>query len=210
MFCILDGLDASGKATQSKRLAEFIDARLISFPTYNTEKSSVVGPVITDHLKGGWMAFKNTDAGGVHSLNLDALVFQCVMSVNKYELAGEIEDVLAAGRSVVCDRYWPSAYAYGGADGLDPAWLRQIHRSLPKPDICFLLDVDYETSLARRPDRRDRYERLGKAFYGKVRSLYRALWLEEASGHTTTRWVVIDGSKSEDDVTTAIMEELAL
>lgn len=184
--------------------------RRIEFPTYATEPAGLVGPIIADHLKEVWSVRRRTEFGGVGlAPNLDALVFQCVMSVNKYELAPEICESLRRG-PVVLDRYWPSAVAFGGADGLNKQWLIDIHKALPQPDYAFLLDVDYATSLARRPDRRDRYERRGEDYYNAVRQNYVGLWNVMGERGGPTKWITLDGRKPMDEVTSDIMRELNL
>ena len=43
--------------------------------------------------------------------------------------------------------------------GLDAAWLADMQKYLPEPDITFLLDIAPETSARRKTTDRDRYER---------------------------------------------------
>lgn len=211
LICI-EGMDASGKHTQATRLSEHLRARLISFPTYDTEQASVVGPTITDHLHGEWEVVKCAEEHlalrlGAADLKLDALVFQCVMSVNKYEMAPLIKIRTDYGEVVVLDRYWQSGYAFGGADGLDAGWLVNIHRALPQPDINILLDIDFATSLARRPERRDRYEKMGEEYFLKVRANYMSLWrMGAAALKLPGRWVVLDGTRPADEITDTIFD----
>lgn len=209
MLIVFEGVDASGKATQSKLLAERLAGLRIEFPTYSTEPEGLSGPLIADHLKEAWEVVTRTREPHLvigKDDKLDAFVFQCLMNTNKYEMAPKIQHELDVGRHVILDRYWPSAYAYGRADDLDPAWLLRVHEMLPKPNICFLLDVDYATSFARRPDRRDRFERKGKDYFDRVAANYRRLWLEISPLSTfwsirTTEWAVVDGRQSQEDVT---------
>ena len=58
--------------------------------------------------------------------------------------------------------------AYGEAFGLDAAWLVDIQRHLPQPDLTVLLDIAPETAVARKQQGRDRYER-DTALLGRVR-----------------------------------------
>lgn len=219
MIICFEGVDACGKETQSKRLAQYLDARRIAFPTYGNEALGVTGPLISEHLKGRWTTIATLPhPAPVDDPILDAHIFQCLQTINRYEMAPVIQALVETGCHVVLDRYWQSAYAFGHADGLDPAWLIRINALLPQPDIAFLLDIDFETSIARRPDHRDRYEKMGKDFYWKVRHNYHSLWRGAAdkewpvmppSTHKT-RWVILDGTKSPDEVFTSILKELSL
>ena len=58
---------------------------------------------------------------------------QLLYVANRYEWKPEIERALAAGQIVLCDRYLASSVAYGEAQGLDPGWLIDIQRFLPRP-----------------------------------------------------------------------------
>ena len=70
-----------------------------------------------------------TLAGGS---NLDARTMQLLFAANRYERQAAIEHALEDGAVVVCDRYTASGVAYGAALGVDPDWLREVHRGLPE------------------------------------------------------------------------------
>ena len=80
--------------------------------------------------------------------------------------------MLADGTVVICDRYLASSIAYGEAQGLDGAWLREIQRYLPPPDLTILLDIAPETAAGRKTANRDKYER-DLALLSRVRESYR-------------------------------------
>jgi dTMP kinase len=188
IFVVLEGADASGKATHSKKLAESLGAKLFSFPDYE----SVTGKLILGHLTNRWTALVTVKSPELKLV--DQLMFQSLMLTNKMERAGEIEDLIDAGQSVVCDRYWPSAVVYGGADGLDHKWLNAIHGQLPGADLHLLLDIDPGDSVKRRPERRDRYEKQA-GLMEQVIGGYRKLWVEKRK-KTPKRWVVVDARGS--------------
>jgi dTMP kinase len=106
---------------------------------------------------------------------------------------------LDAGAVVICDRYLASSVAYGEAFGLDPAWLVDIQRHLPQPDLTVLLDIAPETAVARKQQGRDRYER-DTALLGRVRESYRR------QAATTANWIRIDGELTKDAVAAAISD----
>ena len=80
-------------------------------------------------------------------------VMQLLYVANRYEKKGRIEQLLAAGAVIICDRYLASSIAYGEAQSVDGAWLREIQRFLPPPDLTILLDIAPETA-AGTEDRR--------------------------------------------------------
>ena len=90
----------------------------------------------------------------------------------------------------ICDRYLASSIAYGEAQGLDPAWLDDVQRFLPRAALTIMLDIAPETAVKRKSVDRDRYER-DLALQQRVRESYRR---QEAAN----RWVVLDGEREKD------------
>lgn len=210
MFVILEGIDASGKHTQSKLLAEALRARLYSFPAYDTS----MGEVIQAHLTEKWSAKHGRDITvtdpDYELEHLDPIVFQACMLTNKMELAPRIHKAMCDGHNVVCDRYWPSGWVYGAADGLEKYWLEAIHEWLPQPDLFILLEVDPKDSVARRPERRDRYEKQ-EGLMEKVAELYKELWNLQRSRDSgiegRQHWTYVDGRRPVGDVHRDILEK---
>src|SRR5687767_4042570 len=130
---------------------------------------------------------------------------QLLYVANRYEQKPQIERMLAEGTILVCDRYLASSIAYGEAQGLDPDWLRDIQRFLPKPDLTILLDIAPETAVQRKAAGRDRYER-DLALLSRVRDSYRRQADED-------RWLRLDGERPRDvvssDVVSAVETRLA-
>jgi dTMP kinase len=207
MFIVIEGTDASGKATQTRMLATRLErlgrsTTTFSFPRYATP----LGEAILRHLKREIIVAQPDYKLAKHEpAPEDAMIFQCMMVVDKYDAAPAIGDALKAG-DVVSDRWWPSAFAYGAADGLSPEWLLRVHRYLPQPDLYVLIDVDLEETARRRPERRDRYER-DREKQALVRRNYRDLWtLRKAGGRG--RWSVVDGTGTIEEVHERIWNEV--
>jgi dTMP kinase len=156
-FVAIEAMDAAGKQTQSKLLAEKLGALLISFPRYETE----IGKLIQANLKGKWAACYGgvADQEDGWDPKANAIVRQSLFTLDRYDAAPEIKRALASGRSVVCDRYWLSGLMYGASDLVDSGMLERVHECLPQPDVWVLLDVPVEESFRRRPERQDVYER---------------------------------------------------
>ena len=158
LLVAFEGLDQSGKQTQAERLRDRCAAlgravQLVSFPDYATP----IGIEIGRALRG--------------ERDWSADVMQLLYIANRYEWKGAIEAARAAGGIVVCDRYMASSVAYGDAQGLDAAWLRDAQRHLPVPDLTVLLDIAPEVSARRKTADRDKYER-DLALLGRVRDSY--------------------------------------
>jgi dTMP kinase len=125
----------------------------LSFPDYGTP----IGEEIERTLRG--------------ARNYAPDVMQLLYVANRYEWRTEIERRRTDGEILICDRYLASSVAYGEAQGLEPAWLLEIQRHLPQPDITFLLDIAPEVSARRKTADRDRYER-DLALLARVRESY--------------------------------------
>jgi dTMP kinase len=191
LLIAFEGLDQSGKQTQAERLKAHVDARgrtavLLDFPAYETR----IGREIHDALHG--------------EREYAPDVMQLLYVANRYEKKPLIEQMLAAGTVIICDRYLASSIAYGEAQGLDGAWLREIQRYLPPPDLTILLDIAPETAAGRKTANRDKYER-DLALLSRVRESYH----RQAEGD---RWLRVDGERAKDivaaDVLTAVSPQL--
>jgi dTMP kinase len=201
VFVCIEGIDASGKATQSKLLAERLGFKRFAFPAYETN----FGKLIQGHLQKHWQAlpaggtgidaFKPT-ADRIELLN--AAVFQALQVANRLEVVPDINAAFEMGHSVVVDRYWPSGFAYGGIDGLDTDWLIKLHSSLPQPDLFILLEIDPSLSVRRRPERRDRYEKQS-GLMERVAIAYQELW-ERMITAGKVGWHIVDGQHSIEEV----------
>lgn len=211
MFIAIEGLDAAGKATQTKLLAERLRAEgrevfTYSFPRYDTP----VGAAIKRLLVGTTTLTRPLDEPSEDI----ALVLQALMLADKSAAIKEITAHLIDGAVVICDRWIPSALCYGVADGLDVEWLSDIHFPLTEVDVNVFVDVSPEEALRRRPDARDRFER-DREKQAAVREEYSKLWDIEREGvsvrmeqgefpSTPVWWVRVNGEAPAEDVTEKI------
>lgn len=174
LLIAFEGLDQSGKQTQAELLRDRLSSggrsvRLLSFPDYET----VIGAEIGRALRG--------------EREYSADVMQLLYVANRYEWKAEILRAKEAGTMVVCDRYLASSVAYGEAHGLDGAWLTDIQKYLPQPDITFLLDIAPDLSARRKTVDRDKFER-DLSLLSRVRESY----LRQAGG---LGWVRLDAAR---------------
>jgi dTMP kinase len=179
-----EGLDQSGKQTQSERLAAALASEgrrveFLSFPEYHTP----IGIEIGKALQGG--------------RHYEADTLQLLYIANRYEFRPRLDEWLAAGAIVICDRYLASSIAYGEAQGLDAAWLLDVQRHLPHPVLTILLDIPPEASLSRKQAARDRFER-DLPLLSRVRASYR----RQAAAPD---WLLIDGQQQVDTVAAQVI-----
>ncbi len=135
----------------------------------------------------------------------DALLF----SAARAELVSQvIRPALATGAVVVSDRYAASTTAYqgygGGVDLGHLASLEALATGGLRPELTILIDVPVEAGLARRAAGgrgETRFEEhFDRDFHARVREGY--LRMAEAD---PGRWQVIDGTRPEADVATAVI-----
>ena len=107
----------------------------------------------------------------------------------------------AAGTVVVCDRYLASSIAYGEAQDVDGAWLREIQRFLPPADLTILLDIAPETAAHRKSSNRDKFER-DLALLSRVRDSY----LRQAAAGG---WLRLDGARPKEVVAADVLKAVA-
>lgn len=161
LFIVIEGLDQSGKKTQTNLLASRLrkagySVEIISFPDYTTP----IGREIRGYLDG------ERDFGPE--------IRQFLYIANRWERKSDLENWLSKGRVVIADRYTQSNLAYGLANGLDLQWMINLERGLPKADVTIVLDIRVDTAFKRRKTKRDVYER-DKAFLSRIQSSYLTL-----------------------------------
>jgi len=142
---VLDGADGAGKATQTKLLVEQLrqagtSVRTLDFPQY---EQNVFGKLLRECLDGERGDF----------LSVDPRIAATLYAADRFESKETIMGWLAAGDTVVLDRYVSSNMLHQGAKLTDQKeledflqWLDTIEHGvfgLPRPDIILYLDVPY-------------------------------------------------------------------
>jgi dTMP kinase len=207
-FITLEGLDGSGKTTQIKLLAAWLTRRGQEPVLLRQPGGTATGDRIRELLL-------DSRSRGVAPTAEMALMF----ADRAQAIAEVIEPALAAGRTVVCDRFTDSTEAYqGGGRELGSAIVLDMHRIVCGglgPDLTLLLLPGLETSLARARRRNQRVETETGASEGRFEqekdAFFRRVWekYREIAAREPDRVVLIEGDLTIDEVHEQIVEAVS-
>lgn len=208
LFITLEGLDGSGKTTQIKRLAGWMEKRGMH-------------PVVTRQPGG------TATGDRIRSLLLDSaaaslapMTEMALMFADRAQAIDEvIEPALAAGQIVLCDRFTDSTEAYqGGGRELGSEIVHEFNRLVCgnlQPDLTLLLLPGLGPSLDRARHRNVRVnEQSGKdenRFEQEQEDFHRRVWQKyrEIAAREPDRVVLIEGNLSIDEVHEQIVEAVS-
>jgi dTMP kinase len=150
LFIALEGIDGSGKSTQTRLLTEQLFNQ--GHKVYSTFEptNNTIGKLIRDILKGNAKADHRVIAGLFVADRLDHLLNE------EYGIVKKLEE----GYTVICDRYCFSSYAYQGAH-MNMDWVIQANAmsaGILRPDVNIFIDVSPEISMHRLHSNRDNIE----------------------------------------------------
>jgi len=184
-FICIEGLDASGKTTQARRLVRNLRRRGFE-AVYTTEPSSgEIGRFIRSRILQ-------------RRKRVPSIVEALLFAVDRIDhVERRIKLALQEGKVVVCDRYVFSSIAYQGATGLNMKWIEEINRAVIPPDLAIYLDVPAEVVVKRMKRKRSVMERL--QVQRRVQEVYMKL---VQSGRLTP----INANRPADEVSKNILE----
>ena len=109
--------------------------------------------------------------------------------------SSSIKSTLAAGTTIICDRYAYSGLAFSVAKktGLSYEWCLHPDIGLPAPDIAFFLDVAPEVARTRGGFGEERYEK--EELQAAVRQVFRQI-----GSDVQERWEVVDANRTQGEV----------
>ncbi|GAC1415476.1 MAG: dTMP kinase [Acidobacteriaceae bacterium] len=182
-FITFEGLDGSGKTTQLKRLAGWLEEHGRTVVTLRNPGSTPLG----DRIRSILLDSRSESAvGRIGPLTEMALMF----ADRAQSLQEVVAPALDAGAVVLCDRFTDSSEAYqGGGRGLGSARILSMHRAVcndVQPDLTVLLLPPLESSLARARRRNqrhvqtsgrdeNRFETEGDEFYRRIYDAYETI-----------------------------------
>ncbi|KXN81244.1 Thymidylate kinase [Leucoagaricus sp. SymC.cos] len=190
-FIVIEGLDRSGKTTQTSLLHAHLESlgipvKLLKFP----DRTTAIGKMIDSYLRS--------------QSELDDHAIHLLFSANRWELASTITTLLNSGTAILCDRYAFSGIAFSASkpslqhtfpttqnDALP--WCRSPDISLPAPDLTIFLDITPEQAKLRGGYGEERYEKEG--MQKRVREVFYRLGEEMSTGDDVKKWFVLDAGR---------------
>ncbi|MCS7304517.1 MAG: dTMP kinase [Thermoguttaceae bacterium] len=162
MFIALDGGDGVGKSTQVALLADWLGQLGYSVVVCRDPGSTRLGEAIRSLL------LDRQDLQLV--LKAEMLLYMAARAQMVEEL---IRPALAAGQTVISDRYLLANVVYQGYGGgldVDSLWqIGQLATGGLMPELTIVLDVPVEVALSRLTGKPDRIEARSRQFHEQVR-----------------------------------------
>lgn len=169
MFITFEGIDGSGKTTQSELLANY-------FKQVRGENN-----VVLTREPGG-TDFAEKIRGLLLKDNIDPISeLLLLISMRHEHMKKLILPALLEGKIVICDRFIDSTIAYQGYGlGVGLSLIRDLHKlvEIKYPDITFILDIDVQVGLSRAKDK-NKYEEMNVNFYNKVGKGFKEIAIKE-------------------------------
>ena len=177
LFISLEGIEGSGKTTQSARLADWLSRE--GYDVIRTREPG--GTPLAETLRQSLLNTTNEPVTPWTEVLL-------VLAARAQHVAHVIRPALERGAIVLCDRYIDSTLAYQAyGRGLPPAMLLRLHRQVTDntlPDLTLLFDLPVKVGLRRRRQDTGKTNRLDgetNRFHKRVRQGFRDLALKHAS-----------------------------
>lgn len=149
-FIVFEGIDGSGKTTQARMLAEYLEKNGRK-PSLTAEPTTLPTGLALREALGG--KIKRTEC------QMAVMFVDDRIAHNVHPTEG-IAALLESGVDVISDRYYYSTLAYQG-QSTDYEWVKGMNINCPeikKPDLCIYIDLLPEQSLERISKGRDSVE----------------------------------------------------
>ena len=194
-FITLEGLEGTGKSTQTNEIANYLGSRGIEVHVTQEPGGTQLGEKIRQWLLNPEHQIAKTS---------ELLLFY---AARMQHIEQRIKPSLHKGCWVICDRFMDSSYAYqGGGRNIPLDYIEQLNRMAVsiKPDLTFLLDMSPKYIWERiNSNNLDRFEREDTIFFERVRNAY----LQCADKHSG-RIKIINAEQDITEVTKTIIEHL--
>jgi len=142
-FITIDGIDASGKNTQTKELKKWLEGlgfiiNHIAFPMYERH----FGKLVAKYLRG--------EFGSKEDLPAE---ISLLYALDRYHYASELQATLKRGEWVIADRYTSANIGFQAGKHKDSAerkrmakWIELVESRMIQPDIVIILKMNPEIS----------------------------------------------------------------
>ncbi|HCI08731.1 MAG TPA: dTMP kinase [Sulfitobacter sp.] len=195
-FITFEGIDGSGKSTQTRKLAEHLQAHgrdvVLTREPGGSEGAEEIRALVLQGEPDRWSA------------ETEILLFT---AARRDHLERTILPAIEAGKVVICDRFADSTRMYQGLSRGDlRGTVDQLHKLMigREPDMTILIDMDSDTGLSRALSRQgveERFETFGADLQAQMRAGFLSLAEEFKE-----RFVVIDGARSIDEVSVDVCQ----
>jgi dTMP kinase len=196
IFIAFEGGEGTGKSTQSKLLAQWLEQEGESVVLTREPGGTDLGKDLRKILLG--------HETGAISPRAEALLYAADRAHHVYTV---IRPALERGDVVITDRYFDSSAAYQGAGRiLNPAEVARISRWATEslyPTLTILIDVPAEIGLGRLQSR-DRLEAESNDFHERVRQEYLQIAMMDPE-----RYFVVDGTQPVNEIHRQITERVS-
>jgi dTMP kinase len=196
IFIAFEGGEGTGKSTQSKLLAQWLEQEGESVVLTREPGGTDLGKDLRKILLG--------HETGAISPRAEALLYAADRAHHVYSV---IRPALERGDVVITDRYFDSSAAYQGAGRiLNPAEVARISRWATEslyPTLTILIDVPAEIGLGRLQSR-DRLEAESNDFHERVRQEYLQIAMMDPE-----RYFVVDGTQPVTEIHRQITERVS-
>lgn len=189
-FITFEGIDGSGKSTQARNLFDTLTNAgipcIFTREPGGSQGAEIIRKLLVEGDPDRWSA------------ETEILLFN---AARRDHLEKTILPALAAGKSVICDRFVDSTRVYQGVARADlRPMVDQMHALMigREADLTIIIDIDPKAALTRglaRQSGEDRFEDMGLEFQQKLR----AGFLELAQSDPK-RCAIVDGTGSMDTV----------
>lgn len=195
-FISFEGIDGSGKSTQARLLADALRAEgqnvVLTREPGGSPGAEEIRALVLQGDPDRWSA------------ETEMLLFT---AARRDHVERTIRPALAAGKTVICDRFADSTRLYQGMTRGDlRATVDQLHNLIIgiEPDLTLIIDMDPAKGHARAKGRQtveERFEDFGTDFQRRLRAAFLDLAAEFAQ-----RCVVIDGDAAPENVATRVRD----
>lgn len=139
---VIEGIDGTGKSTQAKLLASWLESLGHSVKVSREPTDGPWGKRLRDSANCGRLTPEDE--------------LEYFLNDRRQHVDETILPAIADGKIVILDRYYFSSMAYQGIRGLDPAMIRKKNEEFaPVPDLLLVLDLDVDTAVTRIGNRGD-------------------------------------------------------
>jgi dTMP kinase len=198
LFISLEGIEGVGKSTNLAFTAELVRRAGYEVVTTREPGGTELGERVREWILHG--------THGSLSPEVEVLL---MFAARARHLDEVIRPALAAGRSVVCDRFTDATFAYqGGGRRASRTLLEALRTEVQQglePDLTLLLDAPLDVGASRISSRHpDHFEREQRPFFERVRAEYLSL-----AAQFPQRMKIVDAALPLQQVQSQIEEQIA-